>query len=101
MYKRKNQILSSIENLSNYIDDYDIYNSTLLSILNSSTIEKEAYEITVYQYRPDLIARDYYGSENYLGLLMMQCGAGLSDYTKGTILNLIPKNKLDNLIGKI
>ncbi len=101
MYKKKNQILSGIDELANYIDGYDVYNATILEKLREPGIEKEDYEITVYQYRPDLIAQDYYGSPGYAGILMLQLGIGLSGFAKGTVLRLIPKEKLDEILRRI
>lgn len=101
MYKKKEIILSSKESLANYIDGFDIYNSTLLYEMNDPYLPRENYEITVYEYRPDLIARDFYGSEKYTDLLFIQCAKTLSDFKKGTVLSLIPKKILDEILKKM
>jgi len=101
MYKKSNTIISNKENLANYIEGYDIYNSTLLVILNDPSISRVQYEITAYEYRPDLLAKDFYGSTSYMGLLILQASRGLETYKRGSILNLIPKNILDNILSNI
>lgn len=101
MYTKKDVIISNKENLSNYIDGIDVYNSSILVYLNNPIIERESYEITAYEYRPDLIAEDYYGSVSYAGLLMLQAARGLETYKQGAILKLIPKRILDNILSNI
>lgn len=101
MFNKKDVIISNKENLSNYIEDIDIYNASILVYLNNPNIEKESYEITAYEYRPDLIAEDYYGSVSYAGLLMLQAARGLETYKRGSILKLIPKIVLDNILSNI
>ena len=101
MYKKSGRIISNKFNLSNYIEDTDVYNSELLTMMKNPNLRKDLYEITVFEYRPDLIAKDYYGSENYTGLVIIQNGFGLENYTKGTVLELIYKSDLDNLIRSI
>jgi hypothetical protein len=54
--------------------------------------------ITRYEYRPDLIAKDIYGSTSYQGVLMAQCRISLNGYTRGTVLRIIPKSELDKII---
>lgn len=101
MYKNSSKIINKVEDLSNYIEGIDIYNSLLLTKLKDPGLTKEYYEITNYEYRPDLIARDYYGSTSYLGLLLLQGARGLDGYVRGAVLRLIPKNVLDDLISKL
>ena len=101
MYSKSGNIISNKENLANYIDGYDLYNSTLLVILNDPSIQRVPYEITAYEYRPDLLARDFYGSTSYMGLLILQASRGLETYKRGSILNLIPKNVLDNILSNM
>ena len=101
MYKRENKIIGSIENLSNYVEGVDVYNSELLHLMNDPELSKVPYEITVYEYRPDLIARDFYSSESYLGLLLIQTGLSLDQYTRGTVIYLLPKATLDALISNL
>lgn len=101
MFNKKDVIISNKENLSNYIEGIDVYNASILVYLNNPNIEKESYEITAYEYRPDLIAEDYYGSASYAGLLMLQAARGLETYKRGSILKLIPKIVLDNILSNI
>lgn len=100
MYKRSPLLSSGKEDLSNYIEGYDIYNSLLVNILSDTTLPREIYEITVFQYRPDLIARDYYGTTDYTGLLILQCGS-MDNYVRGNKLRLIPKPILDGILSSI
>ena len=101
MYKSNKSVTSGIWNLINYIDGFDIYNAYIIQELQRSDLSRETYEIKNYQYRPDLIAKDYYGSENYTGLVMLQSGLTLSNFKRGLILSLITKNDLDKLLGNL
>jgi hypothetical protein len=98
MYRKKNKIIMAKNDPSNYILGYDIYDSLLLSQINDTTLEKESYEITVHEYRPDLIAQDIYGSTSYLGLFLLQVKKPLTDLKRGTILSVLPKTVLDTII---
>jgi hypothetical protein len=101
MYGKSNTIISKIEELGNYIEGYDLYNSELVEKLQEPGLDKKPYEITVYQYRPDLIAEEFYGSRDYMGLLMLQAGLTLTNFTKGSIIELIPKNIIDRILRSI
>lgn len=101
MYAKESRIIGARENLSNYIEGEDVYNSLFLHIINDPTIERSLYQITVYEYRPDLIARDFYGSEDYLGILLVQVGINLEQYKKGTVLSLIPKSIIDGVLANM
>lgn len=101
MYRKNNTIVGSKNELGNYIEGADIYNSALLSLIDDPNIPKSLYTITIYEYRPDLIAREFYGSEEYLGILVYQVGIGLENYVKGTVLKLIPKETIDLFIKNI
>lgn len=98
MYTKNKSIGARKQDLSNYVEGYDVYNSKLLDLLKNPNIEKVEYVITKYEYRPDLIAEDFYGDEKYTGILMIICGISLEGYTRGTVLNLIPKSKIENII---
>lgn len=99
--KEKQRSISSYGKLPSHIHEADVYNSLLLYRLYDPDITRELYEITVYEHRPDLIAKDYYGSEDYLDFIMLQAKVGLEGLKKGTVLRLIPKSTLDNLINSI
>ena len=97
MYTRESKISSSDGIITPYIDGIDIYNSKLLYLLSDPSVEREPYEITVYEYRPDLIAKDFYGSEDYLPYVILSTGLRLSQFNKGRILNLITKEEINRL----
>ena len=101
MYRKSTNITMNKQDLSNYIEEYDIYNSSLLLRLQDPSIVKEDYLITTNSYRPDLIAADYYGSPDYLGIMMMTTSLELKDYKKGNILSLIPKSTIDSIINSL
>ena len=101
MYTRNNKVSSSIEDIVNYISGYDVYNSKLIERLKDPSLPREEYEIKTFEYRPDLIAKEVYGSTNYEGLLLVQTGTTLTNYTKGNTLMLIPKENLDSLLRSI
>lgn len=103
MFTKTNKISNKRENLHNYIEGFDIYNSDFLLKLSNPELEKErlSYEIRTYQYRPDLIAKDFYGSSDYEGILILQASRTLATYTKGSILRLLPKTIIDNLLSNL
>ena len=101
MYTRANKVSSGIEDVVNYISGYDVYNSKLIEQLRDPSLPKEQYEIKTFEYRPDLIAKEVYGSTDYEGLLMIQTGSTLTNFKKGVTLNLIPKSNLDSLLRSI
>lgn len=102
MYRKSDKIVGKgIQSLSNYIQGFDVYNSLFLSYISNPDLTKLPYEITVYEYRPDLIAKDFYGSEDYMGILIIQASMSLSGFTKGTVLSLLPKETIDNIIDSI
>lgn len=101
MYTKEQKIISSIEDVSNYIEGYDIYNSAFLSLLANTKELREEYEITVYEFRPDLICKDFYGSEKYYGIFLLQTNMLLTDFRKGVILKLLPKSIVDNLVKQL
>ena len=101
MYRKKSKIVSNTENLGNYIEDFDIYNSLFLYKLSDQGLPREDYEITVYEFRPDLIARDYYGSTSYMGILLAQTKLTLTQFKKGLILHLLPKSIIDGIINTL
>lgn len=101
MYTRNNKVSSSIDDIVNYIEGTDVYNSKLIEILRDPSLPREDYEIKTYEYRPDLIAKDIYGSTDYEGLLMVQTGSTLTNFSKGTTLSVIPKTNLDSLLRSL
>ena len=101
MYTRADKISSDLENIVNYVDGEDVYNSKLIELLRDPGLPREEYEIKTFEYRPDLIAKDVYGSTSYESLLMIQTGTTLTNFKKGATLMLIPKNSLDELLRSI
>lgn len=99
MFGRKDQIVSEPSNLSNYIDGFDVFDSRFIYELNKPGIPKELYKITVYDGRPDLIAKDFYGSDSYLGIVILQGGSDLSNYKIGNLISLVPRSKIDTIIN--
>ena len=101
MYSRAKIVSYGLEDIVNYISGSDVYNSKLIELLKDPGLEREEYEITTFEYRPDLIAQEVYGSTNYEGLLMIQTGTTLINYKRGETLMLIPKDSLDSLLRSI
>ncbi len=101
MYTRANKVSSGIEDIVNYVEGTDIYNSKLIEMLRDPGLPREEYEIKTFEYRPDLIAKDVYGSTGYEGLVMIQTGSSLTNLQKGVTLMLIPKANLDSLLRSI
>ena len=101
MYKKESRIKGNTTELGNYISGSDVYNSTILYKLSDPEIEKVPYEIKTYAFRPDLIAIDFYGSSDYLPYVLLSSGIGLEQYRKGTIIKLIPKEIINNIINNL
>ena len=99
MYKKSRHVFTDKLDLSNYIEEFDTYNSEILSIISQSEIEREEYKIRKYEYRPDLISRDFYGDSKYLGLFLLTCGANFDDFKLGNTLYLIPRSTIDRIIS--
>lgn len=101
MYKKQQRIQSSETALSNYIDGVDAYNSYFLQRLSDQSFYREDYQITVYEFRPDLIAKDFYGSSDYMGILLAQTKLSLVDFRRGVVLSLLPKSTIDRIISEM
>ena len=101
MYSKENRIFSGTSKLENYIEDTDIYNSKLLFFLGDPNIQRTDYTILNYQYRPDLIARDFYGDVSYSSFIILQTGLPLSFFTIGRTIQLIPKDTLENILNSL
>lgn len=98
MFKRNKRIISNKLEIGNYVEEFDIYNSLFLKRLLDPSNTREKYKITLYEYRPDLIAKDYYGSEDYMAILLIETGKELGDFKKGEYLDLIPKDIVDSIL---
>lgn len=101
MYTRERQLHGMPSDICNYIDDIDVYDSTLIADLINPSIIKIPYEITRFDYRPDLIAKDFYGSESYLPYVILQTGKDIEEFTKGSTIYLTPKSVIDEIINGI
>ncbi len=101
MYNKPTKYTYTREELANYIEGNDVYNSSFLSIVSNPGLPREMYRITEYEYRPDLIANEIYGSTSYEGILMLQAGIPLSEYKKGVLLNVITKSALDSILNNL
>lgn len=101
MYKKFNQIIISPRNLQNYVEGVDVYNSTLFYRLQDPYLTREDYEIDVYEYRPDLIAKDFYGSEDYQGIVIFQNHLPLTEYHKGKVLKLISRSVIETILDSL
>lgn len=99
MYTKEQKIQNSLTNLSNYIEGFDVYNSLFLQKISDPTLEREIYQITVHEFRPDLMAQDFYGSAEYMGILLVQAKVDLKSLKRGVILELLPKKTIDNIIS--
>lgn len=97
MYTRDTKISTTEGTISPYVDGIDVYNSKLLYLLSDPTIERDSYEIVVYEYRPDLIAKDYYGSEEYLPYVILSTGLRLNQFKKGMVISLIKKDEITRI----
>lgn len=101
MYTKPQRLISKIENLGNYVEGYDIYNSKFLSMILDPKLERINYTIQTSEYRPDLIAKRFYGDESYMGLVIVQSRKTLNEFKEGLTISLIPKNKLDELLRNV
>ena len=101
MYKKKQRIISDETELSNYIDGFDIYNSLIIQKLADPSLQREFYEITVHEFRPDLIAEDFYGDPDYMGLLLIQVRVPITSLRRGVVLKLLPKETVDSIISNL
>lgn len=93
-----NRTSASFNELNQYIEDNDVFNSYMVRRLNDPSLVRTSYVVTRYEYRPDLIARDIYGSTDYTGILMSQCRISSGSYRRGTVLRIISKTDVDNII---
>ena len=91
MFKHTSKRNLDQRDLANYIESFDVYNARLMV----------PYEIRTFEYRPDLIAKDIYGDTKYTGLFMLSCGVGLEGLRKGAVIQVIPKQVLDEVLSNL
>lgn len=101
MYKKGKSIISSKEELGNYIEGFDVYNSSFLTKLLDPSLPRDFYQITRYEYRPDLIAKEIYGSSSYMAILMVQVGMGIENYKKGAYITILPRETVGKIISEM
>lgn len=100
MFKKLDEVISRNGEMANYIEDSDTYNSTLLKRLSDPTLVRENYEVNRLVYRPDLIAKEFYGDSIYSGFIIFQCKS-LENLYRGNIIQLIPKDIFLSIINSI
>ena len=101
MFKHTSKRNLDQRDLSNYIEGFDVYNARLMDGIRDAYDSRVPYEIRTFEYRPDLIAKDIYGDTKYTGLFMLSCGVGLGGLKKGAILQIIPKQVLDEILSNL
>lgn len=101
MYNKPTKYTYTSEELSNYIEGNDVYNSSFLSIISNSALPRITYIISEYEYRPDLIAAELYGSSSYEGMLVLQTGLTLDKFVKGKKLEVLSKKTLDSILNSL
>ena len=102
MFTKTKEVIQGKNKLENFIPpNFDAYNSLFLYKLRDPSVPRVAYVINTDQQRPDLIAKDFYGSEDYMGIVMIQTSnfTGLDYYKKGRVIPLIEKAHIDNLLN--
>lgn len=102
MFTRENKTLTNTTSLSNYIEGFDIFNSKLLYKLRDPKLSRSSYVIEKHPYRPDLIAKDFYGSVDYSDFVVLATGeSGIDALSTGSTLSLVTKSELDKLINSL
>ena len=102
MYKRDTKKLTNnMKDLSGYIEGSDVYNSIIVDLFFVSFYERVPYEIRTFEFRPDLLAKDIYGDEKYMGIFILTCGVGLEGLYKGAVISVFPKSVIDEIILKL
>ena len=101
MYRRAKKIIGNKLELGNYIEGFDIYNSLFLRELLNPVLTRVPYEINNYELRPDLIAQDFYGSSDYMAILLIQTGVKIEELRIGKTLYLLPKSTVDSILNNI
>ena len=90
--------LSSFE-IENGLREADVYASALLYRLSlDPNLERTDYTIKSDWYRPDLIAKDFYGDTRYEAFVILQAGS-IKNLKPGSVLKLLKKQDIDGLIN--
>lgn len=100
MYTKQNKIITSKEEITNYVEGIDIFNSKFLYELRKPELNREVYTVTIYEYRPDLIAQDFYGDVKYEGILMLQVGR-LENLVRGNRILLVSRSDVNSILSRI
>jgi hypothetical protein len=101
MFKHSSKRNLGQEEFARFIDGFDVYNARLLDSIRDAYNDRVPYEIRTFEYRPDLIAEDIYGSTKYTGLFMLSCGVGIEGLKKGATIQVIQKQVLDKILSDI
>lgn len=102
MFTKTKEVIKGKNNLENFIPtNYDTFNSLFLYKIKDQSIPRVLYVLETDQLRPDLIAKDFYGSASYLGIVLIQTSnySGLDYYKKGKVIPLIEKKHIDDLLN--
>ena len=98
MFVPKNKLTGeSSKELTNYIQEMDIFNSKFLSEFMKLDIVS-VYEITRFEYRIDLISKDIYNTDEFMSLLLIFNSTNINELKLGTKLNLFSEVDLNRLI---
>lgn len=98
MFTRTPYTIGTQEDLANYLDGDDVFRSSFLYKLTSPDVSRISYTVNLYEYRPDLIAEDFYGDSGYEGILLLQVEDGLGGLGKGSVLSLVPLDEINKII---
>jgi hypothetical protein len=75
----------------------DIFDSALLYNLSLNPyLTKESYVVTENWYRPDLIAKDFYGDTRYESFVILQAGS-IRNIKPGVTLKLVTRKDIEKL----
>ena len=93
----KKKFSISNEEIEGYIDESDIFGSSLLyNISLNPFATREAYTIKTKEFRPDLVAKDYYGDVKYESYVILQAG-GIENIYPGNTIYLLTSSSLKGL----
>ena len=100
MYKKITEehepTLSGFE-FENGIQGADLFDSVLLyNLALDKSLVRSDYIVRSNWYRPDLVAKDFYGDTRYEAFVILQAGS-IKNIRPGVILKLINKEDLNTL----
>lgn len=84
----------AIYELEGYIEGHDVYNSwPLYNLTHNPNLTRENYTVGSNWYRPDLIAKEYYGDVRYESYVILQAGS-IQNIVPGAVLSLVKPEDL-------